>query len=277
MMRSSEIKGLTVFSIADGKEIGKVKDLLINADKKAVDYLIIEIPNWYFGSHVIAFNMVEGIGKDAVVIESDNIVKELNEEPASIKLIERGIKLIGNRVLTKKGLIIGKISEYYINIETGQITGCELIDNDNTSKGIIPTSVTLTFGKDALVVRNEVDNHLLGNINEYSEEQHLVSPLTKQVTDDVIEERPSRPIDDEDNMIDALQKSKESINDTSNHVEPVNLFEQRQREYLLGRVVKNNIRDMDGNIIIKQDEVITKEIIDKVTLAGKFAELILDV
>lgn len=268
MMQSCEIKGLTVFSIADGKEIGKVKDLLINADKKAVDYLVIEIPNWYFGAHVIAFNMIEGIGKDAVVIESDNIVKELNQEPASIQLVEKGIKLLGNRVLTKKGMIIGRISEYFVDIETGQITGCELMDNNNNIQGIIPTGIAITFGKDALVVNNEVEQHLLGSITECEAE----NPVSSSAPSPVTEEKTGKPADGEGKINNVPQEPEDKINDPS-----LTLFEQRQREYLLGRVVKNNIRDNDGNVIVAKGEVITKEIIDKVDLAGKLKEMMLDV
>lgn len=272
MMQSSEIKGLTVFSIADGKEIGKVKDLLINADKKAVDYLVIEIPNWYFGAHVIAFNMIEGIGQDAVVIESDHVVKELNEEPASIQLIEKGIRLLDSRVLTKKGLIIGKISEYFVDIETGQITGCELTDNNSNIQGIIPSDVALTFGKDALVVQNKVEQHLLGSITEYSEGEKTVSPSPQAAAKKpVIKDKPSQPVNETVN--NTIQESEEETDDDSN----LSLFEQRQREYLLGRVVKNNVRDMDGNVIVKKGEIITKEIIDMVELAGKLKEMMLDV
>ncbi len=270
MMQSSEIKGLSVFSIADGKEIGKVKDLLINADKKAVDYLVIEIPNWYFGSHVIAFNLIEGMGKDAIVIESDNIVKDLNEEPASIELVERGIKLVGSRVLTKKGRIIGKINEYYVNIETGQVTGCVLSDQDDHIQGIIPAGMAITFGKDALVVQNEAENNLADSITECFEEQTSVSKSTDMAANQVTVEK---AIDEEDNIMDALKKPDDQIIDDPS----LTLFEQRQREYLLGRVVKNNIKDTRGNIIVKKGEVITKEIIDKVDLAGKLKEMMLDV
>ena len=115
-----------------------------------------DVPNWYFGSYVIPFNMTEGIGKDAVMIESDNLIKKLNDEPDAITLVESGVSLIGSKALTKKGKYIGRISEIYIDENTGQVTGCELVDNI-TVKGIIPTKLTLTFGKDALIVDERVE------------------------------------------------------------------------------------------------------------------------
>ncbi len=269
-MRSAEIKGLAVFSITDGKEIGKVKDLLINPDRKAVDYLIVEIPNWYFGSHVIAFNVAVGIGKDAVMVESGSALKELNLEPASIELVERGIRLVGSRVLTRKGVIIGKIAEYYVNVDNGQISGCELADNENNIKGIIPSSAALTFGKDALVVDNNIDNQLLQSIDDYDEEVNLPGGEV------IVAEKTDIPLND-DVESKAILEEVDANDDASDRDKTVKLFEQRQREYLLGRAAKNNIKDANGSIIVQKGEVITQDIIEKVTLAGKFKELMLDV
>jgi uncharacterized protein YrrD len=251
MMQSSEIKGLAVFSIADGKEIGRVRDLLINAEKKAVDYLVVDIPNWYFGSYVIPFNQAEGIGSDAVMVATESIVKKLNEEQAGIKLVEKGINLIGNRVLTQKGRIIGKISEYHINEDTGQITGCELVDNSNSPKGIIPAQVALTFGKDALIVKNEVESLLLANISDYKDSTAAA------------------PVPAEDA---GAVESEQATNGKA-----VELFEQRQREYLLGRVSKTDIADASGRVIVLQGETITKEIIDQVIAADKMKDLMMNV
>ncbi|KUG03516.1 hypothetical protein ASZ90_019078 [hydrocarbon metagenome] len=268
MMRSAEIKGLAVFSIADGKEIGKVQDLLINPDHKAVEYLVVEIPNWYLGSHVIALDMAVGIGKDAVMVEAGTALKELNKEPASIELLERGVRLIGSRVLTRKGIIVGKISEYYVNAENGQITGCELVDMDNNTKGVIPSSAALTFGKDILVVDNNIDNQLLQCMEEYEEINPIISAAenvseTKPETQAVVDEKVVLESDANDNLTDRDKTVK--------------LFEQRQREYLIGRTAKNNIKDENGLVIVNKGDVITQEMIDQVTLAGKFKELMLDV
>lgn len=259
MMQSSEIKGLAVFSIADGKEIGRVRDLLINAEKKAVDYLVVDIPNWYFGSYVIPFNQAEGIGSDAVMVATESIVKKLNEEQAGIKLVEKGINLIGNRVLTQKGRIIGKISEYYINEDTGQITGCALVDNNNSPNGIIPAQVALTFGKDALIVKNDVESLLLTTMGDYED----------AISDSPVE---THAPDAADNNAPAAEDAEPATNGKA-----VELFEQRQREYLLGKVSKADIIDADGKVIVLKGETVTQEIIDKVIQANQMKELMMNV
>lgn len=264
-MQSAEIKGLDVFSIVDGNNIGKVRDLIINAASKSVDYLLIDIPNWYSGSYVIPFNMAVGIGKDAVMVETGNTVKNINDDPLAVKLAESGIKLIGNRVLTKKGCIIGKISEFYVNPDTGKVLGCELVDNDNNVKGIIPADTTLTFGRDALVVGDEANDYLLSSMDQYISEQETAA--SADITEDkaAIPEPEAKSVPEQDES-KAVPRSK-----------AVDLFEQKQQEYLLGRQIKKDITDNEGNIVIKKDSVITREIIDKAMMAGKFKELMMNV
>lgn len=260
-MRSIDIKGLAVFDIASGCEIGKVSELLINAQKKSVQYLVIDVPNWYFGSYVIPFNMTEGIGKDAVMIESDNLIKKLNDEPDAITLVESGVSLIGSKALTKKGKYIGRISEIYIDENTGQVTGCELVDNI-TVKGIIPTKLTLTFGKDALIVDERVEEHLLSSIDdmELAAVEATSSPEKTIVLKDAEEE--SKPV--------------ASADETDDKPRAVKLYEQKQREYLLGREVKDDVYDNNGTLILKKGEKITQEILDN-TSGTKLKDLLLHV
>ena len=102
-MRSIDIKGLAVFEIASGREIGKVSELLINAQEKSVQYLVIDVPNWYFGSYVIPFNLTEGIGEDAVIIESESLIRKLNEDPEAVNL-DSGVTPVGS--VDEKGHIL---------------------------------------------------------------------------------------------------------------------------------------------------------------------------
>lgn len=260
-MRSSDIKGLAVFSIADGKEIGTVKDLVINAANKAVEYLLVEIPSWYFGSSVIPFNMVEGIGSDAVMVESEALVKKVQDEPAALELVQKNIRLLNNKVLTKKGRIIGHITEFHVNEESGQVTGCELADQQDTVQGIIPTNVFVVFGKDALVVNDDAEKHFLSNISELDVQKEPAMIAEPETISGKIDDAKEQPQPAEK---DAQPKT-------------VDLFKQKQREYLIGRTVNKDIIAADGSIIIRKGEVITAAIVDKAESEGKFQELVLNV
>lgn len=263
-MQSAEIKGLDVFTISGGNNIGKVRDLLINASSKTVDYLLVDIPNWYKGTYVIPFDLAVGIGRDAVMVENEDSVKNINDAPPAITLAERGINLINNRVLTKRGSVIGKISEFYVNQDTGQVLGCELVDDQNNVQGIIPAEITLAFGKDALVVGDEVNEYLLKSIDQE------VCPGDKVVESGFGQAEPVLPGND------AAAEEVETGQEPQ-RTKAADLFEQKQQEYLLGRQIKKDIFDEQGTIVIEKDSIITREIIDKAMMAGKFKELMMNV
>lgn len=260
-MRSSDIKGLAVFSIVEGKEIGTVKDLVINAANKAVEYLLVENPSWYFGISVIPFKMVEGIGSDAVVVESESLVKKVQDEPAALELVQQNIRLINNRVLTKKGRIIGQITEFHVDEESGQVTGCELADQQNTIQGIIPTNVFVVFGKDILVVKDDVEKYFLSDISELEDQK-----------DPAMIAEPDTIPDKSDNANEDAEKSEKDAQSKT-----VELFKQKQRDYLIGRTANKDIIAANGSIIVRKGEVITAAIVDKAELEGKFQELVLNV
>ena len=52
-----------------------------------------------------------------------------------------------------------------------------------------------------------------------------------------------------------------------------NLFRKKQREFLIGRVCSKNIENETGAILIRQGEVISEEIFDKITTSEKLTEL----
>ncbi len=54
------------------------------------------------------------------------------------------------------------------------------------------------------------------------------------------------------------------------------LFEQRQRQYLMGRKATKTITDPNGNVIVSEGMTINGEIIDDAKLSGKLIELVMN-
>ncbi len=71
MKKSQEIIGLPVFSVVDGREVGQVKDLVINPEEGVVEYVLVNGGSWYVGARVLPYRAVLGIGAHAVTTESE--------------------------------------------------------------------------------------------------------------------------------------------------------------------------------------------------------------
>lgn len=161
MKKSTEIKGLPIFSIMDGKEAGGVRSLLINADQGMVEYLIVETLSLDFGIKAIPFEKIEGIGSYAVTIESDASIIELADTPTSHDMLKKNIQIINNKVMTKKGSLLGNVSEFYIDEFSGKILGCVLTNNQELEGKVILEKNILTYGKEVVVVVEDIIDQLV--------------------------------------------------------------------------------------------------------------------
>lgn len=163
MKKTQKILGLPVVSISDGLEVGKVKSIIINADRGAIDYIVVDSGIQIFSARVIPMDDVLGIGEYALTIENEGVITDISRIPEAIQLLQNDIKVKGTKVLTKKGRLIGEIGDIYIDEDNNcKITGLEFID-DITQKQlkIIPRDTVITFGKNLTVVKEDIEASLL--------------------------------------------------------------------------------------------------------------------
>jgi uncharacterized protein YrrD len=163
MKKTQKILGLPIISISDGMEVGRVKSIIINADRGAIDYIVVDSGIQIFSARVIPTEDVLGIGEYALTIENEGVITDINKVPAAIQLLQNDIKVKGTKVLTKKGRLIGEIGDIFIDDNDNcKITGLEFIA-DITQKQIriIPRESVITFGKNLTVVKEDVESSLL--------------------------------------------------------------------------------------------------------------------
>lgn len=334
MKTAQQIIGLPVVSIIDGNEIGKVKNVIINALKGTIDFFVIDSGVRSLAGGVIPADRVLGIGEYALTILQPDDISDIVKIPAAIELMQKNITVRGTRVLTKKGSLLGETGDIIVDEQNSyNITGVEFLPADSSVKsGIIPRSSVITFGKDLLVVQDDFIDQLIEStsaIQEVLEEEKKNSRLEQNIEnitlqkdenrefaqevvveivqetreeampdlteiniddialDDNIEEDLEISFDKNVNAMPLLELEDESqpgtdtveapsMNDTEGPVTSVDLFEQRQRQFLIGKKVTKTIYDSNGGVIINSGEVITEEIIEIVKSNGKMIELVMN-
>lgn len=255
MKKSQEIIGLPVFSIVDGRKIGQVKDLVINPEEGKVDFLMVSNGSWYVGAKVLPFNFVIGIGEHAVTTENENQLSIVNENPSANGLLQRNIEVKGNRVLTNKGNLIGIITEYEIDENSGQILMIEYRSAlDEKTLAQIAAQSILTFGSDIVVVKEGQD-------------APAPPPANKNLTEAAsVNEAISTP----QASVEAPATTGESTPVTNGGA---NLFKEKQKQFILGKKVEKSIKDADGNEIIAEGTIIDEAVIALADAHNKFVEL----
>lgn len=299
MKTTKEIIGLSVFGIKDVNDIGSVKDLVINPDKGTVDFLLVEPKNIFIEKTVIKYEDVVGVGEDAVTVEDKDKVFDTLSVPELKTLLGKDTKVIGCKVMTDKGTFVGKIIELAINEHTGKIIGCQWLPLDNEDpSGYIPASCVITFGKDIIVVDKDFEQHIV-DIAELSDEEYSVSKSVITSTDEQNKQVSEKNLVEGENIdseglgnigIDGInaenididmqiEENSAEIDEDSGEIrngDPLEFFENKQDEYLIGRKVNVTIIADNGEVIANEGDIVTPEIVERARANDKYVDLTLN-
>jgi uncharacterized protein YrrD len=246
MKKSADILRLPVISISEGKQIGTVKDLVIDASLGSVVALVVDDGSWYLGARVLPFNSITGLGESAITVENTANLMPVTAIPRLEQLMSAGVKVIGTRTLTKSGQMGGKVVEISID-ETGRINSCEVEENIG-ERSQISVQQIVTFGKDVLIV-SENSGTMGGR------------PMEAIVTRSV----PNNPY--------GTPEAQQPVVSAATTDDAAQLFEEKQRRYLLGKRVNRRITANDGTMLIEQGGEITEDILQRIREEDKMIEL----
>lgn len=168
MKNSTELIGLPVISITDGIEIGTVKSIVVNPEKRSVDFIAIEHEDWQTSVRAIPFKKIIGLGGYAITVENSGAVLDLNEIPIANQLLNRKISVADTKAITKKGQFAGEITEYYFNEDTGSIETLNIKGQDKN--GFIDAEFVITYGKDIIVLEEEALSSIREGLETLMEE-----------------------------------------------------------------------------------------------------------
>jgi uncharacterized protein YrrD len=247
---SKEIIGLPVFSIAEVLNLGDIKDLLINPDSGTVDYVVVAPQNTIKENGLIPFANVVGIGEDALTVRTQDKMIPFSTDENALTLLDRNVKVIGTKIMTEKGTITGTICELLIDDDNGNIVGCEWVPNgEEQAAGYIPAQYVITYGRDLIIVDKDF-------------KQYVTKTITSSPAD--------VPVVEQNNEIEVIDEPEVENGD------PLKFFADKQHEYLVGRKLTADIIADNGEVIAKEGDTVTPEIIEQAMAADKYIELTLN-
>jgi uncharacterized protein YrrD len=145
MHKGREITGLPVVSLASGKEIGLVDDILWSHPDLKIRYLEV-------GDHHLPFPGISSIGTDAVTISGPEVFVEQNEEISALRSINQ---TGGEVVLTENGENLGVLKDVIFDATEGEIKGYELstgvVGDLLSGRMIMSPEMVLSWGKEAII------------------------------------------------------------------------------------------------------------------------------
>lgn len=262
MKKSTEILGLPVISIMEGREIGIVKSLVIDpANGATVAALTVDDGKWYKGIRFLAFDAISGLGDYAITVENSHQIVPVTSVPNLEIFLDADVTVVGASVLTKTGHVQGKVTEIIIDA-SGKIDGCETEDS-NANKTVIPAQQIITFAKGVIIVSEAVkEQPISSEVHNKPDVSEMDVPVS------VITEMPPEP-NPEIIVEDYHQKFEEN--------DSVNKSDEKHHKYLLGKRVSKRIEAYNGTIIVEQGDEITEEILYNAKQAGRLIELSMNI
>lgn len=234
MKKSRSMIGLPVASIKEGREVGQVIDLLVNPIDLRMEFLLVSQGSRFIDMKLLALSRVCGIGEYAVTTESEQMLKDVAEVPEAGSLLETSVDIMDKVVLTRQGDLAGMVAEIYIDEQTGEVVQIEYRDTSHRLHPVvIPRESIVSLGCDVMFINQAAMPQVLIRTNA-GEPQ--VSP----------------------------RKSKNSS---------ALAFQQKQRQFLMGKEVQRDIRNACNQVIIPRGTVVTGETVQVAEYHNRFGEL----
>ena len=152
---SRKIVSMPVYSINEGHYLGHVKSLVIDAEEKKLIALLVEQRLWGKDEKIVPFTKVQGIGEDVITIDKTLSLERSTNIPRILENLRRPIPVIGIKVMTDRGKTLGKIEEYYINTDNGEIVTLEISGSFFRNRLTLGRKNIITIAEAAIIVATQ--------------------------------------------------------------------------------------------------------------------------
>jgi uncharacterized protein YrrD len=166
MVKAADLLGRAVVSREGGRELGKVKDLVVDHSGKRVLGVVVS-EGLLRGTKVALWPSVLAVGPHSVVLDSARSVVDADDAPEIKSVLEKGTHIRGLKLQTTEGKELGKIEDFQLDEESGTILGYELSSGlfADTFGGhpFLPAPPTIELGKEIAFIAPEVEGTIQGS------------------------------------------------------------------------------------------------------------------
>jgi uncharacterized protein YrrD len=251
--KGKTVIGQEVLSLASGRRVHTVKDLIIGETTQIVALLVDE-GGLLSTSTIVPIDSVHRFGKDAVVILDDSSVVPASADKRVAAIINRKDSLVGKHVFSVDGQDMGTVADMYFDEESGRIDGLEIShgtfqDIAQGASYLAAVEIELA-GTDIVFIRPETAAQL-------SEQVGGVQGA----------------------LMDARGRASEVQSgiqaDATAAGEEARLRQQQERESsLVGQRSGTEVTDENGAVVVAKGQRITPDIVERARATGNLPVLI---
>lgn len=150
---SKKLNGMPVVSLADGHQLGRIRRLLIDPQKLAIVAFTVERKGWFKEQPVIPYNHVKSVGNHAVTVDQASAVVKLSSLPELEALARHPLPILGARVITEEGTVLGTVEDFRFDPQDGKIYYLDIKSGLLHGSKSLETAQIVTCGRDAIIAR----------------------------------------------------------------------------------------------------------------------------
>lgn len=259
MIKGKEILGRNIVAISTGEKVDSVRDVVFDHQGNQVLAFLTDEGGWFRAARAVPFERVRSIGEHAIMIASPDDVTSSRDDARLGDALESKTSLLGMTLLTTDGQNLGKIADVYFDENTGDVVGYEatggLFADLSSGRAFIPAPSDVQIGADAAIVplsvaaaMKENPGGIKGAIKSASNAVTGAAHNAGEAVKDTYQNAAESVKDTYQSAAGSVQQSIGSVREAAN---------ERQQEYVVGKVSNAEITADDGTVIAHQGEVIT--------------------
>ncbi len=146
MIKADDILNKNIVTVKEGRQINKIKEIFIDKNQFEIKYLFLDKLE-----KILDFADITSISENNIVIQSEEKLKDMNLLNDKENLIEySALKKL--KIISEKGLEIGKIQAVFVKKENGKITHYEIAETPISEHSILSQEGILSIGQDVIII-----------------------------------------------------------------------------------------------------------------------------
>ncbi len=154
MRTTKDLAGLAIIDIRDGRKLGSVADAVFSPDDgRLLGFTMKSGGLLNQQESVVEVDDVRSIGADAITVEGEDLVHDGRSVSQTFQDARSGDRtLIGRKVITQGGSVVGQIADLAISEEERRVTGLILGGGMFERSDALPADRIVSVGPDVVIV-----------------------------------------------------------------------------------------------------------------------------
>jgi len=164
MKKSHEYLSMPIISVSEGQQIGSVRGLIVNSKSMEIAALLVDQKGFFKDQRVIPYAKVRSVGDNAITVDRISNAEKATSLPDIVSMLKDKVSLIGTKVVTESGKVLGSVEEFYLDPSTGSIVSLEIASNFLTGlfkgRARVNRQDLITMGKDVIIAVSGTEERL---------------------------------------------------------------------------------------------------------------------